>query len=330
MRRIQAGEFSWGVEPICYFGGGSAGGGGGSSGTVQWPDYFMGIHHFMLDAGGANHLNNTMYTLLNSAWNNNPFLYMTAYDPTSALTGMFGYITNLGNVAIALSWNTSINSYMSNAVSLYDSSFAPESYIANDAAAYNDTIDEEIETGILPRFQRGMQNINAVQSSSFVIGESLIEAAGLIRKTQYLAQLRMQSYKDRTQFILGAVELSSKLNMAQLEMYRNAVTLAIEGYRMFIVAHRECIDQLYRIAEAAVRWPLEVMQYGANVLAAGHGGVAVPKSNEVNTGASVLGGALSGASAGAAAASALGASGPMGWAVMGIGAIIGGLAGLFS
>lgn len=48
--------------------------------------------------------------------------------------------------------------------------------IFDDVAAFADQLDDEINAKILPRFRRGMQDINAVVSSAFPIGEAIIEA----------------------------------------------------------------------------------------------------------------------------------------------------------
>jgi uncharacterized Fe-S cluster-containing protein len=48
--------------------------------------------------------------------------------------------------------------------------------IISDVDAFSNQLDDEINSKVLPRFRRGMQDINAVVSSSFVIGESNIEA----------------------------------------------------------------------------------------------------------------------------------------------------------
>jgi hypothetical protein len=47
--------------------------------------------------------------------------------------------------------------------------------IVADVAAFSNQLDDEITTKVLPRFRRGMQDINAVVSSAFVIGEAVIE-----------------------------------------------------------------------------------------------------------------------------------------------------------
>lgn len=49
------------------------------------------------------------------------------------------------------------------------------SELEEEAESMGTEIDRQIETIVLPRFQAGMRDINAVQSSSFVIGEALIE-----------------------------------------------------------------------------------------------------------------------------------------------------------
>lgn len=51
-----------------------------------------------------------------------------------------------------------------------------EAIIAADVDAFADQMDDEITSKVLPRFRRGMQDINAVVSSAFPIGQAIIEA----------------------------------------------------------------------------------------------------------------------------------------------------------
>jgi hypothetical protein len=51
-----------------------------------------------------------------------------------------------------------------------------EADILADVAAFADVLDDEINTKVLPEYRRGMQDINAVVSSAFPIGEAIIWA----------------------------------------------------------------------------------------------------------------------------------------------------------
>ena len=51
-----------------------------------------------------------------------------------------------------------------------------EAIIVADGVAFAAQLDDQITTTVLPRFRRGMQDINAVISSAFPIGESIIES----------------------------------------------------------------------------------------------------------------------------------------------------------
>ena len=60
-------------------------------------------------------------------------------------------------------------------VSVDDADGVTDAEIILDVAAFANQLDDELLTKVLPRFRRGMQDINAVVSSSFVIGAANIE-----------------------------------------------------------------------------------------------------------------------------------------------------------
>lgn len=67
---------------------------------------------------------------------------------------------------------------------------ADDVILGADADAFAAVLDDQIDAVVLPKFQRGMQNINAVQSSAFVIGEAVIVAMRDRDVARYLAETR--------------------------------------------------------------------------------------------------------------------------------------------
>jgi hypothetical protein len=211
-----------------------------------------------------------------------------------------------------------------------DDTLMTDAYVNAEAAAFNAEVDYEIETNVLPRFQRGMQDINSVMSSSFVVGEALIESAGLMKKTTHLAQFRQQLAKDRLAFVVGGIDSALKIYLMKFDLLRMSYQLGIEGMRIGIVAEKEQVDSDIKIEELDAKWDFEVLTYGGNILASLHGATSRGAEVKSNTASSAIGGAMSGGAGGAAIASMAGLSGPWGWAALGIGAALGGVAGLLS
>jgi hypothetical protein len=117
-----------------------------------------------------------------------------------------------------------------------------------------------------------MRDINAVNSSAFVIGRQIV-ASGLIE--------------------------------AKLQAEQSLANLTVEMNRVAIVAKSEQVNTDRKIDEQDALWDLEVFQIGGNVLAGIGGGTIQKKGEQPSQIQSAIGGALSGAAAGAAIGSAV-------------------------
>lgn len=301
-------------------GGGSAGGGTAES----YPVYVKDFHKNILWHDGAVRVSRSYSQAANTAFSYNPFSPMLAYDPTAQITAMLSAISTLnllgsGDTYISI-WQDAVQS----AIDFYNANIDSEVQISADAQAFADEVDEEIEQGILPRFQRGMQDINSVMSSAYVIGQAVIENAGLTKKAYHLSQLRTAIIKERSLFIVSSIEGMSKNYMFLGEFKKAITTLEVEARRIGIVAGKEQDDQDYKIEEAEAKWNFEVLQYGANIMSALHGAVSHGPSQKTNPTMSAIGGGLSGAASGAAMGSQI----LPGWGTA-IGAVVGAAAGIF-
>lgn len=139
----------------------------------------------------------------------------------------------------------------------------------------------------LAAFDSGMRDINAVNSSAFAIGRQLVASTLIMQKL-----------------------------LAKQELAR----LSIEARRIMIVANKEFIDADNEFEVKNVKWSLEMLQKGGNVLASIQGASPVSSGDEPNQTRSAVGGALSGAAAGAMYGAMEGTSvgGYMGAAVGGV------------
>ena len=69
-----------------------------------------------------------------------------------------------------------VDAVVADADAVDDADGVTDAAIILDVDAFSDQLDDEIDDKILPRFRRGMQNIGAVVSSAFPLGEALIYA----------------------------------------------------------------------------------------------------------------------------------------------------------
>ena len=267
--------------------------GGGASGKVSHSAYLEAIHADWLNNTGLDTISSSITDVMDIALGNSPWIGLSAYDPdadiTAFETGLNDFLTILAGLSDTVDWaalyaqaETSING-------------PGDALIAADIAAFEAQLDDNIVTRILPRFRRGMQDINAVVSSSFVIGESIIEAFQARDVAKYSAGL----YLDNNNKKLSATEQMIQMMARRIGWRESYARMLAEIKRMKIVAKKEQTEADATIDEHDAKWDLEVFQYGGNLMGAIGGGTALPNMAGKNKAASALGGAMVGAAAGA-------------------------------
>ncbi len=280
------------------------GGGGSSSGKVGFPAYMETLHGKWLDSSGTDALVVSMADAMNAAHGNSPWTLKDAYDPDSdisawdsALTAYKAILTGVDDVVDWAALYTQADTSVGGVI---------EADIAADISAYADQIDDEIETKVLPRFRRGMQDINAVVSSAFPIGEALIEANRNRDVAKHGTSVRINLMDRKGNLIISGTDQMLKLMLGRLGFEEGYAKSIVESNRIKIVAKSEQagIDTDYDKYDAL--WDLEVFQYGGNLLGAIGGGVVKPGAGPSKV-QSALGGAMSGASAGAMVGGPVGA-----------------------
>lgn len=89
-------------------------------------------------------------------------------------------------------------------------------------AAFNAEVDHEIETTHLPRFERGMQTINAVISSDYIIGKGIIEAAAGRQKETFSTELNVKAYTQKQELDhrgeLHAQDINTRIHQQHQEL----------------------------------------------------------------------------------------------------------------
>lgn len=294
------------------FGGMSGGGGGGGSGAVSYPSYMETTHSGWLTE---------VQLGINDAKVNNPFIGAVAYNPSTPIAEIEATLDQVENIVGLISTAGDISTLTSQAITAIDLHLMPESHLIAAVKAFSDVMDNEVEVKTLPRFKAGMRDINAVQSSVFVIGTANIEAERARTVGTYAAELYTKQQLARVEVTRSFVEMLQRAKFQEAEVWMNFLRSKIDSMRIKIVALKEQADQNLSIEENEVRWDLDVYQHGANMLAAIGGGTVGHQKKQPSAMQSALGGALAGASVGAQVG---------GWQGAAIGAGAGALFGLLS
>lgn len=291
------------------------GGGGGGSGKADWPDYMKTQHEAWLTAVAA---------LIPGSIAANPYTGIVAYDPATLLTDMGTKVTAFSTALTTVAdpgLATLLGTFIASVKTNVDAAALDNAYITDQSAKHLASLIAQKTSKILPIFESGMRDINAVMTSSFVLGEYAI-AADLARESaKFEADLRIDLGKQRNLAILqlsqGLLEIYGK----HLGMRGDLAKMWLEVDRMSIIANKEEIEQQtdYDVQEA--RWPYDLYMYGGNMLSSIGGGHA---GSSTAGGPSKAQSALSGAVAGATVGTAV----MPGWGTA-IGAVVGGVAGYF-
>ena len=274
------------------------GGGGGGAGVVDYPDYMKDFHEGVLGDGAVT---STITEIMDAALGNSPFTAEVAYDPDTPIAAMSAAVVDLDTLVALLSSGTGLDTLVSEVLDEDRLDDAVDEFSADLAA--------RLTVEVLPRFEAGMRDINAVTSAAFAIGRAVIEEGQTREVSKFSAGLHLKAFGDD----------ALRLIALKLEYQKFLSSMDIEVNRMKIVAKKEESDTNLKISESDALWDLELFQYGSNVLASIGGGVANSKVKGPSTASSVIGGALSGVAAGAMVGSSMG--NPL------IGAIAGGVLG---
>lgn len=187
--------------------------------------------------------------------------------------------------------------------------------VNNLITAEADILADDLETDAMPRFEAGMRDLNAVMSSTFVVGKAMMETARTKAISRFSADIRGKLLPIVTE------RWSNHLtwNRSVTEMYAQIL-------KFYISAEMDVKDHNLEVRVRAAMWPFSVLQYETAALGALTGAQDV---KQTVAGASkaqkAIGGAMMGAAGGAMVGAQIGAAGgPIG-ALGGaaIGAIIG-------
>ncbi len=296
-----------GLVDLCCSSGGSSSG-GSASGKVDYPAYMKDQHLTWLTDVAAD--------ITTARAGNSPYYSATSYNPATDLSNIDAAITAFNALVDALSHESDWESAMQQAETTIDA-LIDASYIDADVAAFAAIQDDQIYNVVLPKFQRGMQDINAVQTSSFVLGEALIYGMRDRDVAKYTSDLKLKLNIQRNELVASGASTMLQNLFSRVDFERVVAHYTLEANRMSIVSNVDYNKQDIELDELDARWDMNAFAFGSNVMSSIAGSATNQGTPQKSQIASALGGALSGAAAGAKVGG-------------GYGAIIGGVLGAAS
>ena len=186
--------------------------------------------------------------------------------------------------------------------------------IQSASTSHNDLLTDEIEQDVLPRFQLGMRDANAVMSSTFIIGKGIIESARIKKVAEFDAELKYKLIPVAAEVFAQHLKWNQAIIGQYLEILRFAITIEFDT---------DNHNYLFKVKNHL--WPFSVLALErANIAAlngGGGGGGGGSVAEEASTGSKVMSGVVGGAM--------IGTKINAGWGTA-IGAVVGGIAGYFS
>jgi hypothetical protein len=261
-------------------------GGGGSSGKTDYPDYMKDWHSMALDDTGTDTLSTSITEVMDTAIGSSPFATATAYDPDVPIAAWEAAISGFNTILAGIDEGTDVMALYTAAVT------AMQNNLDADVDSFSSQLNDNLTSVVLPRFEGGMRNINAVQSSAFIIGRGIIEAFNARDVAKYSGDLRIKAAVSITQ---NMVQLMTN-KYAWEESYTRMV---VESNRIKIVAKGEENRENVEYDKADAEWDLSIFKYGGNLLASISGSAVAQGVEGPSIAKQALGGAMAGAAAGA-------------------------------
>lgn len=284
---------------------------GGSSGKVEYPDYMQTKHEDWLDE---------MDTFISAA--TNPYTSATAYSPDTALSENATKIALFNDAVQALDPDSDWSGFWTVAQNKLEADVFSDALIDSKVAAYSASILARLSQDILPIYQRGMQDVRAVMTSAFTIGEALLTADTRRDIDKFEADLKRDNETKKNELISHAADAMLQSLQQTITAQQALTSTVIESNRIKIVAKQEENDGNVEYDEKEALWDFELYTYAGNLMASIAGAASATTGKKTSKAASAIGGALSGAAAGAQMGTVAGLPG------MAVGAIAGGIAGL--
>ena len=301
---------------------GRSSGGGGQSGKVAYPDYIVTAHSGWITL---------MEGEVSSLPGLNPYSQAAAYDPEENLLAMQSASDVLNEHVATLAPSGDWSAYYS-AAKVNADALLTDTTTAIDPLVdvYEDAIVDQTNRA-LTGFHGALYGANNMMSSTYVVGDALINSYASRDVNKFRAELMARRDADRTAFIQNGIAAMSAMLQLKTSATQSWAAMVVDMERMKIVAQKERYEGDLEYDVKDILWNVDVIQEASSILGAPGG--AIPATRQLSKNQSALAGALSGAASGGmmgglmAGASAGGMTGPQG-AILG--GVIGGIGGLLS
>jgi hypothetical protein len=161
--------------------------------------------------------------------------------------------------------------------------------VANLVSSEASRLDDDIEANVLPRFETGMRDMNAVMGSSFVVGRSLIEAERVKQIERFSAELKYR-----------LIPVAQARWSDHLKWNQSTIQTYMEIMKLYYAAKQDIDETNYTMDVKDKLWPFTVMDFERAALGALQGATTQKSSvSGASTAAKAISGLMGGMAMGA-------------------------------
>jgi len=314
--------------------------GGGASGKIEYGQPMQDEIKMFFGYDSSHVINNDITELINIAHTDagNPYVGVETYDPSDNLTELGSQFDASKAIIDALDPDTIYGTFIDAAYNKY-SKFDSITFLTglNTAitgllSAVESAMGSSSLTNLVTAFENnkrtrflrdvstwtaGMADVNAVHTSSFVIGLSLLQDEFAKSVDEFEKTLKADLYgkivvsgidsylranvlrvQNKDAFLIQSTEFMTRLEQLRQDLQIRLTQVKAEVERLSIIAQTEEANKNIDISAEEALWDFEVFMYAGNLLSSGTGSTAGRKSPKISDGQSALGGAASGAAIG--------------------------------
>ena len=256
-----------------------SGGGGGGGSYNTWPSCLGTVYNAWLADTAA---------LVNTAEGSdtNPYLeetspgsgvyeVITPYDPTTDIaviaTKAAAYDSQVTGIVADTDWETFVDAGITKASSIFSSD---DNDIISDLVAQFEVRQDLALASAKNRFAGGMADINAVNSSAFIIGKALLELQNLNDVASFNAEASMEAIRGKFAFISQAASEMLALHKYKITGYATIAQIFDAAQKAIVASEDDYEKQLQNYTERSILWDLDAHQHAANMVASWSGGTA--------------------------------------------------------
>jgi len=145
--------------------------------------------------------------------------------------------------AMVTAINSAFDTVIENAQTETDAHIATTDYITGKSTTYGTILRNDLDAKVYPSLEAGYRNINAVQSSAFVIARALMEEDRTNQIAKFSADLYFQVDRERSEIIARCMEsMMGKINESAGQAYGSVMKYVEENGKQLVAQ----LAQLYQ------------------------------------------------------------------------------------